>query len=520
MASSGVRLNELLVSVSLATDLGLGQPAEHMLRATRISLRLGARLGLETRDLAALYDVSILTYVGCPVYGNEATVLFGDDIDFRAHTYDVDLVGLPAMRFMLGRTGNAASGVDRVRRAAVLVTTGGRAIVEQMANHCSAAGLLAQRLGLHGDVRAGIEQSYARWDGRGVPGGLAGDELALSARVSQVADACEVIHRTAGPQAAVDVVRSRSGTQFDPAVVALLEHDPESVFAHLDEDNVDAVLDAEPVPRPELTEAELDRALAAIGDFCDLRSPCFAGHATGTADLAAAAASLVQLPAADVTLTRRAALVHDVGRFGVPASVWDKPGPLSPREHERMRMHSYYVERIFSRPEPLRRIGLLAGTHHERMDGSGYHRGMSGAMLSSPARLLAAADAYHAMTQPRPHREALPAAAAAGQLRLDAHEGRLDRVATDAVLAAAGDAASRSRALAPGGLTARECEVLGLLARGLPNKSIARQLLISPKTVGNHVEHVYAKLGVSNRAGAALLAIQHGLVGTTPLDKP
>jgi HD-GYP domain-containing protein (c-di-GMP phosphodiesterase class II) len=383
-----------------------------------------------------------------------------------------------------------------------------------MANHCSAAGALADRLGLSGDVRAGIEQSYARWDGKGVPGDLAGDALALSARISHIAETCEVFQRMVGVDDAVEAVRSRSGTHFDPELVLALQHDPESLFAGIDEDCIDEILEAEPIERPALTDDELDLALEAIGDFCDLRCPFFAGHARGTADLAAAAANLLQMPAADATLTRRAALVHDVGRFGVPGAVWDKPGQLTARDRERMRMHVYYVERIFDRPEPLRRIGLLAATHHERMDGSGYHRKVAGAMLSSQARVLAAADAYHAMTQPRPHRDAMTAGEAAHELRAEVDQGRLDPAATDAVLAAAGQPVSRSRAGGPAGLTTRECEVLGLLAQGLPNKGIARRLGISPKTVGNHIEHIYTKLDVSGRAGAAMHAMQHGLVGS------
>jgi HD-GYP domain-containing protein (c-di-GMP phosphodiesterase class II) len=516
--SSGVRLNDLLVALSLATDLGFGQPSEHMVRAARISLRLGERLGLDVDDLAALYDVSILTYVGCSVYGNEAAAVFGDDIAFRAHALDVDLAGFPAMIFMLRRAGHGTSAVNRARQAAALMATGGKTVVEQMANHCSAAGLLADRLGLRAEVRAGIEQAYARWDGKGVPAGLGGDAVSLAARISHVAETCEVVQRTAGVDEAVEVVRARSGTQFDPSLVHLVEHDPASLFAGIDEDAVDEILDAEPVERPPLSDAELDAALEAIGDFCDLRCPYFAGHARGTADLASAAAGLLQLPKAEATLLRRAALVHDVGRFGVPGAVWDKPGLLTALDRERMRMHVYYVERIFDRPEPLRRIGLLAATHHERMDGSGYHRGMAGVMLSAPARVLAAADAFHAMTQPRPHRPAMSDAEAAHQLRVDADEGRLDPAATDAVLAAAGQATSRTRAGGPAGLTARECEVLGLLAQGHPNKGIAQRLGISPKTVGNHVEHIYAKLGVNGRAGAAMLAMQHGLVGATAIE--
>jgi len=516
MPDSGVRLTEVLVALSLVTDLGFGQPPEHMIRSARIGMRLGERLGLDTEQLATLYDVGILTYVGCPVYGNEAATLFGDDIDFRAHALEVDLAGFPAMVFMLRRSGYGTSAFNRARRAAALMATGGRDMMEQMANHCAAAGVLADRLALGAEVRAGIEQAYARWDGQGVPRGLAGDELSLAARISHVAEACEVFQRTAGVDEAVGVVRSRNGTHFDPQIAAAVAHDPESLFEGIDEDTVDQILTAEPVERPRLTETELDHTLEAIGDFCDLRCPYFAGHARATADLVVAAAEIMHMPSSEANLVRRAALVHDVGRFGVPGTVWDKPGPLTASDHERMRLHVYYVERIFNRPEPLRRIGLLAATHHERMDGSGYHRGVAGPMLSSQARVLAAADAYHAMTQARPQRGPMTEADAAIQLRADVALDRLDRTAVDAVLTAAGQATSRSRAGRPADLTARESEVLALLARGLPNKGIARQLGISPKTVGNHVEHIYIKLGVANRAGAAMHAMQRGLMGSTP----
>ncbi len=512
MTSSGVRLNELLVALSLATDLGLGQPSEHMLRSARLSMRLGERLGLAQQELATLYDVSILTYVGCPIFGNEAALLFGDDIDFRAHTFDIDFGGMTAMRYMLRRTRGGSLGP--LRGAATLIATGGRGIVEQMANHCSATGLLARRLGLSDAVRAGVEQSYARWDGRGVPAHLAGKALALSARVAHVATTAEVIHRTAGIDEAVAVVTARSGTHFDPQVVAAVRSDPRSLFAGLENDTVEAVLDAEPVERAALTEEELDLALESIGDFCDLRCAYFAGHARGTADLVSAAAALLHLSQTDTRMARRAALVHDVGRIGVPGDVWGTPGPLSVRSWERVRMHPYYVERIFSRPEALRSVGLLAAAHHERMDGSGYHRGSGGALLSAPARLLGAADAYHAMTQPRPHRAALSPAEAARQLERDAQHGRFDRDVSAAVLAAVGVGPRRPRLAAPAGLTTREIEVLGLLSRGLPNKLIARQLAITPKTVGNHVEHIYAKLDVSSRAAAAMVAMQYGLVAT------
>jgi HD-GYP domain-containing protein (c-di-GMP phosphodiesterase class II) len=512
MADSGVRLTDVLIALSLATDLGFGQPAEHMLRSARIGMRLGERLGLDTKDLATLYDVGILTYVGCPVYGNDAARVFGDDIDFRAHAVEIDLAGFPAMLFMLRRAGYGTSTFNRARQAALLMATGGRGVVEQMAAHCSAAGALADRLGLGADVRAGVEQAYARWDGRGVPNDLAGTELSLAARISHVAEACEVLQRTVGVDAAVDVVRSRSGTHFDPEIAALAATNPQSLFRGIGDDTVDEIVAAEPIERANLSEDELDDALEAIGDFCDLRCPHFAGHAQSTADLARTAAESLRMPVDDARLLYRAALVHDVGRFGVPGSVWDKPGPLTTSEHERMRLHVYYVERIFSRPAPLRRIGLLAATHHERMDGSGYHRAVGAAMLSPQARILAAADAYNAMRQPRPYRGPMSEDEAYRLLQAEAEQGRLDPMATDAVLSAAGNRTTRARAIGPAGLTQRETEVLDLLAQGLPNKAIARRLEISPKTVSNHVERVYTKLGVSNRAGAATLAMQYGIV--------
>ncbi len=248
-------------------------------------------------------------------------------------------------------------------------------MVEQMANHCSAAGELADRLGLSPEVRAGVEQSYARWDGKGVPAGVGGDALALSARIAHVAEACEVFERTTGLDGAVEMVRSRRGTHFDPEIAAAVQSDPGALFAGINDDAAHEILDAEPVERAPLSDAQLDTVLEAIGDFCDLRCPYFAGHSRGTADLVTGALTSCGSRDPEVQLARRAALVHDLGRFGVPGAVWDKPGPLNSRETERMRMHVYYVDRIFARPEPLRRIGLLAATHHERMDGTGYHRG-------------------------------------------------------------------------------------------------------------------------------------------------
>jgi HD-GYP domain-containing protein (c-di-GMP phosphodiesterase class II) len=216
---------------------------------------------------------------------------------------------------------------------------------------------------------------------------------------------------------------------------------------------------------------------------------------------------------------RRAALVHDLGRVAIPARVWNRPGPLSADEWERVRLHPYHTERILSRSGFLESFTPVAGAHHERLDGSGYHRGTAAVALAPPARVLAAADAYHAMTEPRPHREPVAPEEAAEVLTEDVRRGRLDPNAVAAVLEAAGQAVPRIER--PCGLTEREAEVIGLLVRGLQTKQVAQSLGISVKTADRHIQNAYAKIGVSTRAAAAVFAIAHGLAawGELPMAR-
>ncbi len=192
--------------------------------------------------------------------------------------------------------------------------------------------------------------------------------------------------------------------------------------------------------------------------------------------------------------------------------IWGKPGPLTTREWERVRLHPYYTERVLARPGVLARLGALASLHHERLDGSGYYRGLSANMLSPAARILAVADVYHAMTELRPHRPALTSEQAAEQLRREARAGRLDGEAVSQVLLAAGHAVRTSRHELVAGLSTRQVEVLRLIARGYTIKQIARTLTLSEKTVDNHIQHIYNKIGVSTRAGATLFAMEQNLL--------
>jgi HD-GYP domain-containing protein (c-di-GMP phosphodiesterase class II) len=211
-------------------------------------------------------------------------------------------------------------------------------------------------------------------------------------------------------------------------------------------------------------------------------------------------------------LTRRAAHIHDIGRIGVSNQIWSKPGDLTMAEFERMRLHPYLTERILHRVPGLKDVAAVAANHHECLDGSGYPRGLSARQLTMPDRLVAAAVSYQAALEPRPYREALSPASAARRLRTRVRDGELDEVAVDAVLHAAGHTSNKSRPR-PDGLTTREAEVLKLVAQGASNREIADKLSISQKTARNHVERTYAKIGVTNRIGASMYALERGLVG-------
>ena len=321
----------------------------------------------------------------------------------------------------------------------------------------------------------------------------------------------EVFHRLGGVPAAVEVARQRRGTQFDPALVDAFCRDAGELLPGVESAGTwDAVVAAEPALDAILSGDELDAALTALANFIDVKSPYTLGHSAAVAELAGAATRVAGLPAADAVLARRAGLVHDLGRLGVSDAVWDKPGALTVAELERVRLHPYLTERMLA-GSALAPLGAVAVQHHERLDGSGYPRGATGDSLTPVGRILAAADTYRAKREPRAHRAELPADEAAAHLRAEVRAGRLDGDAAEAVLRAAGHAARRRRTW-PAGLTSREVEVLRLAARGLPTREIAARLGISRKTAANHVEHIYAKIGVSNRARASLFAAQHGLI--------
>ena len=510
--ATGTRLAELICVLSLSTDLALGQPMEHVLRSCLIAQRLAQRMGLDEAERCETYWVTLLATV-CTGESFELVHLFGDDIAFRTGMYHVGPSQLSQMFFLLGRAGSGRSAPGRMQAAAGIMLTRAKAVEASLLSHTALTADIARQVGLDPGVSTALGQTFARWDGKGVPRGAVGDAIAPSVRLMVLAEYAEVHHRQHGVDGAVAMVRRNAGKQLDPATAAAFCAAPAEILTGLEDATWDQVMAAEPIARPPLGDGELDHVLGVLADIADLKSPWFAGHSRGVAGLAAAAVAAAGLPARDVTSVGRAGLVHELGRTGIPTSIWDKPGPFTEGERERARLASYYGERMLRRPAALAGLAAIASSVHERLDGSGYHRGIRGPEIPLLGRYLAAADVYHALLEERPHRPASTPAAAADHLREEARKGRLDAAAVDAVLGVSGQRTAREPA-APAGLTPREVEVLLLVARGATTRQVARALDITPKTAGNHIERIYAKIGASSRATATLFAMQHGMLAT------
>ena len=525
VASQGgerVRAAEVIAALSLATDLGIGVPLEHGLHSTLIATRLGELLGVDLATASQTYYACLLFYVGCTADAEVAAETFGDDDALTTHALPARFGSKPEMMagFMRALASSDSLAPLRALQMARGIPRAAREIKGHVTAFCEVAQMLTDRLGLPASMQGLFAYLVERWDGKGLPGRARHEQIPLPVRIAAVARDAAFQHILGGAEFAAGVVRKRAGGAFDPAVaIPLADAAPELLALDTDGSVWEETLACEPGPRLSLEGEAIDRALGAMGDFADLASPYLVGHSAGVAELATAAAQRCRLEAADLLRVRRGALVHDLGRVAVPVRIWQKATPLTPDDWERVRLHAYHSERVLTRSRFLAALTPVASFHHERLDGSGYHRGTAAAEIAPPARLLATADAYHAMTEPRPHRAALSPEQAAEALGREAAAGRLDPDAVTAVLEAAGQRVPRIER--PAGLTEREAEVIGLLARGLQTKQVARRLGISIKTADHHIQNAYAKIGVSTRAAAALFAMQHGLTawGELPIGR-
>ncbi|NNU27212.1 HD domain-containing phosphohydrolase [Isoptericola sediminis] len=506
-----VRAAEVAAALCLATDLGMGFPWAHGLEATAATMRLCDVAGADEAVRRQAYFLSLLAYAGCAADATVKAEFFGGPITesivdviwgTRREQMGVVLRSLPDP----GAPVPAAVGqtVARLPRAVAHEPR------EQLAL-CEVAQHLSRHLGLDG-VADDLHHLTDRWDGSGVLGRGRGEEIPTALRIVLVARDAAHQASVGGSGYAADVIADRAGRAHDPWVAGMLVRHHHEILGEPHEQGAtwDEVLAAEPGTPREIPAEQVDDAVATLGELADVVGPAWAGRSRAVAALAGDAAELAGLDPAEVRHVRRAALLQDVGRISVPARIWHAHRTLSAEDREHVRLHPYFTERVCAASPFLRDLARDAVCHHERLDGSGYHRGLPAAALGVPARLLAAADAMRSACETPPHGRGLSRAAAVYALGRDVREGRLDAEAVAAVVEAAGlEPPPLHR---PAGLTEQESRVVGLVARGLATKQVARTLGISPKTADQHLQHAYRKIGVSSRAAVALFAAEHGLL--------
>jgi HD-GYP domain-containing protein (c-di-GMP phosphodiesterase class II) len=511
-ADGDLRLADLLAALSVATDLGMGHEPEKAVRSCLLATHLARSCGLPEPRVRDVYYTSLLQHLGCTAPAHELTWAAGDDRGFLSVAEHVDDTTVRGSLHLLALAGRG-TGLGRGRYVARMVRGGKEGAQATMRSTCEVGSRLAERLRLGDAVCASLLDSTEVWDGSSGAFGRRGEEIGLSARFALVAAQAVLADAAGGPDAAVAVVRARAGHWFDPEVAAAFCADGRDRLRELAEIDVwDAVLEVEPAPHRCVPMGRLDEVAGVFADMVDLKTPATLGHSRGVAELSEAAGTRLGFSHDRVAALRRAGLLHDLGRVAVSNAVWERDRPLTTAQWEQVRLHPYHTERILDRSAALADLARVAGMHHERQDGSGYHQRASGAAIPPEARVLAAADAFQAMTQLRPHRAALPPEQAARHLEADVAVGRFDVECTRAVIEAAGQQPARRRSSWPAGLTDREVEVLRLLAGGGSNREIAGRLVISPRTAEHHVQHIYTKIGGSTRAAAALFAMEHGLL--------
>lgn len=509
-----MRLADLVAGLSRLADLGFGLQAGESLRSSALAAALGRSLELPEDDVRAAFYTGLLLHVGCVGYAHETARIFGDEFVVNvaaersnlADPHDVAATLVPALT-------RGRPPLERVALAFTSLTRGKRFGKSYDTASCEVGRDATRRLRLPDEVQHSVYHSSEWWNGGGAPDGLAGEDIPVGARLAALTSIAVLFDTIGGVELAVDAVRRRSGGILDPQIADHFAGRAEPLLSDVNAtDPYDLVLEAEPTPVASVPGPRLVEVAAVFGDVADLKTPHTYGHSREVAALARDAGRRLGLGSAEVADLEVAGLLHDVGRVAISNTVWEKPDRLNAHEWEQVRLHAYHSERILAGSQQLAPLARLVGMHHERCDGSGYHRSCTSTDLTVTSRVLATADAYQAMTQKRAHRPALALEQAERQLRDDAAKGRLDADAVVAVLAAAGHDAPVVRRELPAGLTDREVEVLRLVAEGCSNKQIAQRLVISRRTAEYHVQQIYTKIGTSSRAAAAMFAMEHHLL--------
>jgi putative nucleotidyltransferase with HDIG domain len=460
-----VKVAEMVAALSYALDLTEGQPMGHSARVCILGMRLAAEIGMAVADRAELYYALLIKDAGC---SSNASRLFhivaGDEIRAKrdVKTTDWTRVGFESMQYAVSHVGVGRPFLERVAtlaRAAVKRKTDSTELVKI---RCERGANIARRMGFNERVSAGIHSLDEQWDGAGYPEHLEGEAIPLYSRIALLCQTLEVFWREAGETRAVEVVRERAGRWFDPALVRAVESlaGRGALWEGLESSSLLAdVWALEPVETSLfLTEARVDEICGAFAEVVDAKSPFTFRHSNGVAEAAVRIAETLGMTSEEVTLLRRAGLLHDIGKLSVPNSILEKPGKLDAEEWAVVKQHPYYSWEILRRIPKFQRLSEVAACHHERLDGRGYFRSYDETKLDLPSRVLAVADVYDALAARRPYREALPLETVLGIMRKDAGQA-LDGECVEALATAMSGSASLGNLVSGvGESVAVECE--------------------------------------------------------------
>ena len=457
MSAGEVALSEVLGALSYALDITEGELPGHAVRSAVIGMRLAEAIGLGDVHRAALFYALLIKDAGCSSNAARLSELFAaDDHAAKRALKVVDWTKPVTLAAYTARA--VAPGLSPVAKARAMrrLVSEGEVTHELIGTRCEMGARIALMLELPGATAAAIKALDEHWDGSGQPYGLREDEIPLLGRILCLAQTVEVFLRGAGLEAALTMVRRRRGRWFDPELAdALLSLAGDRAFWEpMDRSRaIPALAGWEPQDRVQVADdRRLDRVAEAFAHVIDAKSPYTARHSEGVAHYAGAIGRQLGLSPLALQDLRRAGLLHDIGKLAVSSRVLDKPGRLDPTELAEIRTHPLYTERILERVACFSALARVAAAHHEKLDGTGYHRGIPAADLTLPMRVLAVADIFEALTADRPYRGPMPPADALAILH-EQREAALDPDAVDALEAAvragAASAAAAGRLASP-----------------------------------------------------------------------
>ena len=409
-----ILLSEVVSALSMALDLTEGQPMGHAIRSCILGMKIGEQLGLDSQQLSNLYYALLLKDSGCSTNSARLQKILGsDDIKAKREVKleDWTKVSLSGLRYLSRNASPQASPLRRIKKILAVGLAQKRNNLELISARCERGAEIARKVGFNEATAHAIRSLDEHWDGKGYPEGLAGQQIPILARIINASQTLEVFAAAYGSSEALKVLRERTGTWFDPEIVRAtkaLEPD-KALWECLQGSKAnEAVLRLEPGGCLPASPERIDNLCQAFAEIVDAKSPFTFRHSVGVTQIAVEIAETLGLAAPRVTMIRRAALLHDVGKLGVSNAILDKPGKLTADEWMIMKMHPVHTRKILAMITGFQEIASVAAAHHERLDGSGYPDGMTQRELTLSARIIAVADVFQALSEKRAYRDALP----------------------------------------------------------------------------------------------------------------